>query len=77
MFVWCANSSAQIMQNSRPQQGATNTLSLDSAKNMTVCGQVCLREHKDFKIEKAEFSDLPTGVFAQYHIAKQKRYSYM
>ena len=56
MFVWCANSSAQIMQNSRPQQGATNTLSLDSAKNMTVCGQVCLREHKDFKIEKAEFS---------------------
>ncbi len=70
MFIWCKHSSAQVMTNTRPDKNATNTLVLDSAKNMTVCGQVCLREYKDFKIESAEFSALPEDISAEYHIAE-------
>ena len=37
---------------------------------MTVCGQVCLRDFQNFKIENAEFSIVPQGVVADSPIAE-------
>ena len=70
MFIWCKHSSAQVMTNTRPDKNATNKLRLHTAKNMTVCGQVCLREHKDFKFQGANFSALPAEISAEYHLAE-------
>ena len=70
MYIWCKNSGASIRTNTRIEKNASTVLKLDSAKNMTVSGQVCLREFWDFEILDVEFSSLPKGVTAKFNFAE-------
>lgn len=75
MHIWCASSAERITTNSRITKNATNSLRLDSAKNMTVCGQICLRDVKDFTISSVEFINLPKGVTAKYNFVENVVYN--
>ncbi len=70
MYIWCENSAKRVMTNSRIPKGATTNLILDSAKNMSVYGQICLRNLKDFTISGVEFSNLPNGVTAKFNFCE-------
>lgn len=75
MHIWCASSAERITTNSRMCKNATASLKLDSAKNMTVCGQICLREFKDFTISNVEFFNLPKGIAAKYNFVENVVYN--
>ena len=70
MHLWCKNSGARVMTNTRIERNPTTILDLDSAKNMTVSGQICMREIWDFEILSVEFSNLPKGVSAEYNFVE-------
>lgn len=58
------------MTNTKMSSEDCNTLRLDSAKNMTVCGQICLRDFEPFEIYGAECVGLPSGVSFEYRYAE-------
>ena len=70
MYLWCKHSGARVMTNTRPDKNHTQALTLDSAKNMTISGQICLREIWNFEITKVSFASLPNGVTAEYNFAE-------
>lgn len=66
--IWVKNSSTSVFPNLKKFYYDTNTINLSSAKNMTVCAQVCLRTTlEDFTAKEVTFSNLPKGVTARYN----------
>lgn len=70
MFVWCKTSGERVMPSTRIARGDKPYLSLYAAKNMTVSGQVCLRDYEDFDILGVSVENLPDGVSFSYHYAE-------
>jgi hypothetical protein len=64
---WIKNSSERVFPNLKKFYYDTNKISLDSAKNMTVCAQCCLRFSDNFTAGKVSFEGLPKGVSARYN----------
>lgn len=68
MYVWCKPAAASVFKHTRMWPEDCATLSLHSARNMVVSGQICLRQDdKHFTITGVDFSDLPQGMKAEYH----------
>jgi len=56
MFIWSVNSAARIMSNSRMSRTDTRELILHSARNMTVSGQLVMRDWENFEITDVKIS---------------------
>lgn len=67
MFVWCKHSGVRVMSNNKMGGGDSNRLALYAAKNMTVSGQVLMRDYEDFDILGVSCNALPQGVCFSYH----------
>ncbi len=70
MFIWCKTSGERVMPSMRIARGDSAVLSLDSAKNMTVSGQICLRDYEDFDVFGVEAEKLPSNVEFFYRFAE-------
>lgn len=67
MYIWSRSSAATVLRNARKGRDDTAALTLHTARNMTVCGQLILREITDFTVTAVTFGDLPQGVTASWH----------
>ena len=70
MHFWLKHSGARVLTNTRICKEATTNLTLDTAKNMVVSGQICMRENWDFDVKEIVFPTLPKGVTAEYNFAE-------
>ena len=70
MYIWCTPSSEQVFKHTRQWPEDSTALTLHSARNMMVAGQVCLRDVETaFDITGIEVSGLPAAVTADAHLA--------
>lgn len=67
MHFWLKHSGARVLPNTRPEQNFSTTLTLDSAKNMVVSGQVCMREIFEFDVLEVKLPKTPAGVSVEYN----------
>lgn len=68
MFIWSKSASCTVYKNARPGEGDTASLVLDSGRNMTVSGQLMLRDYGDFEITDVGVS-VPDGITAGWQFA--------
>ncbi len=69
MYLWSVGSSARILTNTRMGRDDTPALTLHSGRNMTVCGQLVLREVVDFTVSGVTI-DVPNAVSACVRFAE-------
>ena len=70
MYIWCTPSSEQVFKHTRQWPEDSTALTLHSARNMMVSGQVCLRDVETaFDITGIEVTGLPADVTADAHLA--------
>ena len=48
MYFWLKHSGARVLTNTRIDKDSATELTLDTAKNMVVCAQICMRENWNF-----------------------------
>ena len=66
--AWIKNSSESVFPNLKQFYYDSNKITLHSAKNMTVCAQICLRSpREEFTASDVTFEGLPKGVSARYN----------
>ena len=67
MPIWCKHSTQAVTTGDRNRAGDINHLRLDTGRNMTVSGQVCIRDIEDLHIGSIDLSGVPAGVTAEHH----------
>lgn len=76
MYIWCTPSSEQVFKHTRKWPEDSTALTLHSARNMMVSGQVCLRDVETaFDITGIEVTALPVGVTAKTYYADYMIYN--
>ena len=65
MYIWCTPASTQVFKHTRKWPEDSTALTLHTARNMVVSGQVCLRDPETaFDVTALEVGCLPAGVAA-------------
>ena len=76
MYIWCKPASAQVFKHTRQWPEDSTALTLHAARNMTVSGQVCLRDvDTAFDITGLKAESLPAGVTAKTYITDYITYN--
>ena len=76
MYIWCKPASAQVFKHTRKWPEDSTALTLHTARNMTVSGQVCLRDVETaFDVTGLEVTSIPAGVTAQTYITDYMVYN--
>ena len=76
MHIWCKPASAQVFKHTRQWPEDSTSLTLHTARNMTVSGQVCLRDVKTaFDVIALRAENLPDGVTAKTYITDYITYN--
>ena len=76
MYIWCKPAATTVFKHTRMWNHDTATLTLHSARNMVVSGQICMRQDdKHFTITGLTFGTLPDGVTAEYHFTDYITYN--
>ena len=76
MYIWCKPASAQVFKHTRMWPEDSTALTLHSARNMTVSGQVCMRDVETaFDITGLEVAGLPAGVIAKTYFTDYVTYN--
>lgn len=70
MYFWLKHSGARVLTNTRIDKDSATELTLDTAKNMVVSAQICMRENWNFDIKEIVLPTLPKGVTAEYNFAE-------
>ncbi len=68
MYTWSKASSFQVFKHSKKYPTDSSALTLHSARNMVVSGQICLRDtDENFEITAVDISNVPSNVAAEYY----------
>ena len=76
MYIWAKPSCFQVFKHTRKWNEETTSLTLHAARNMTVSGQICLREvYNAFDITALRAENLPKGVTAKTYVTDYITYN--
>ena len=76
MHIWCKPASAQVFKHTRQWPEDSTALTLHTARNMVVSGQICLRDvGTAFDVTGVDFSGLPAAVTASSFYADYITYN--
>lgn len=70
MYIWCKDSAYRVYRHTRPEEGDASSLVLHTGRNMTVSGQLLLRDDSTvpFTVNAVTFSALPAGMKAEAYM---------
>ena len=76
MYIWSKRSCYQVFKHTRKWNEETTSLTLHAARNMTVSGQICMREvYTAFDVTDLRAENLPKGVAAKTYVTDYITYN--
>ena len=76
MYIWSKPASAQVFKHTQKWHEDSTALTLHTARNMTVSGQICMRDVETaFDVTGLEVKGLPAGVTAKTYITDYMIYN--